>query len=150
MKNVTTKNLLTIALATALALPAASFAKSNNDVPNAGQTAGHHKRGGRGGLMNHAAEELGLSPAQKAQMQALRKEFAPQRKALRDNKSLTPAQRKAQTKALNASYEARVNAILTPEQRTKLAAIIAQRRQERRERRQEKRETGQKMAPATR
>ncbi len=128
------KNILIVALATTLALPAASFAKSNNDAHHGanggqhGQMNGHHD-----GVMHQAAQELGLTEAQKTQMKALRKEFAPKRKAIREDKSLSPVQKRAQMKALNASFEARVNAILTPEQRTKLAAMIAQRRQQRRD-----------------
>ena len=131
------KTLKMIALATILALPttlaATSFAKPGDG--KMGRMDG--RRGGMGGpgggMMRRMAQELGLTEAQKAKLQAMMKQTGDKRRAIRENKSLSPDQRRAQMKALRTSSEARMKAILTPAQRTKLAAMQAKMEQRMRE-----------------
>lgn len=139
-----------IALATILAAPASSFAKAaasgakGAGAPH-GRMDGDHgpggpggpgRRGGMrgmGGMMNRMAKELGLSAAQKTKLEAAMKKNGDKRRAIRENKSLSQDQKKTQMKALRTSSEAQMKAILTPAQRTKLAAMQAKMRDHMRE-----------------
>ena len=66
--------------------------------------------------------DLGLSKEQKSKMKAIRAEYKPKLKALRADTTLDPKQKREQMKALMLDQRKATNAILTPEQRTKLAA----------------------------
>ena len=65
--------------------------------------------------------DLGLSEDQKAKMKTIRAEYKPKIKALRADTTLTPKQKREQLKALMLDQRKATNAILTPEQRAKLA-----------------------------
>lgn len=144
------KTLKMIALATVLALPTtlatASFAQTGGapgakgpqgkmDGKRGDGKRGRGMRGGMmgGGMMRRVARELGLSAAQKTRMEALGKESGAKSRAIRENKSLSQDQRRAQMKALRTSSMGRMNAILTPAQRTKFAAMQAKMEQRMRE-----------------
>jgi periplasmic protein CpxP/Spy len=71
--------------------------------------------------------ELNLTPEQKTKWQAAMKEQAEQAKALRDDTSLTPAQRREKIKALHEEMQAKLKEILTPEQQEKLKTLREER-----------------------
>ena len=138
------KTLKMIALATVLALPTtlatASLAKPGDAGAKGGpgKMDGKRGRGMRGGMMGRGmmrrmAQELGLTTAQKTRLEALAKEGDAKRRAIRENKSLSEEQRRSQMKALRTSSMTRMNAILTPAQRTKMAAMRAKMEQRMRE-----------------
>src|SRR5688572_22527627 len=66
-------------------------------------------------------EELNLSAEQREQMKSINMEFKNQAKAIRDDKSLTEEQKKQQVKSLQTKRQEAVKAILTPEQKQKMA-----------------------------
>jgi Spy/CpxP family protein refolding chaperone len=103
------------ALAAALAVPAAAFAQA---PPPAGApaTAPHHHNG-----MRAALGQLNLSPAQKSQLDGV---FAQAKQMRQANQTADPATRKANRDAMIG----KIDAILTPDQRTQFHASLAQMR----------------------
>ena len=76
-----------------------------------------------GGPIEHLVKELGLTEAQRAQIQALFKAQQPAIKAIRENTSLTPEQKKEQVSAIFEGIKQQIKSILTPEQQQKFAAM---------------------------
>jgi Spy/CpxP family protein refolding chaperone len=66
-------------------------------------------------------EELGLTADQQKEMKSINMDFRSQVKTVRDNTSLTEAQKKEQMRALHTKRQEKVKAILTPEQQQKFA-----------------------------
>ena len=66
-------------------------------------------------------EELNLTTEQREQMKSINMEFKDQAKAVRDDKTLTKDQKKQQVKSLHDKRQEAVKAILTPEQKQKMA-----------------------------
>ena len=66
-------------------------------------------------------QELNLTADQKKEMKSINMEFRNQAKAIRDDKALNEDQKKQQVKSLHAKRQEKVKAILTPEQKQKLA-----------------------------
>ncbi|MBX3737110.1 MAG: hypothetical protein KF715_10495 [Candidatus Didemnitutus sp.] len=69
------------------------------------------------------AKELGLSEDQEKQIKAINESYRPQLEAIREDKSLSRDQKREKSQALNKEREAKVDAVLTPEQRTKAQAM---------------------------
>ena len=65
------------------------------------------------------SEKLNLTDAQKAKAKPILEDSAQQFKAVKDDTSLTPEQKKAKMKAAHESMHNQINAILTPEQQAK-------------------------------
>ena len=65
-------------------------------------------------------KDLNLTPDQSAKMKNVMEEMRPKMDALRDNTSLTPDEKRSQLKALRDEQKTKVDAILTPDQRTKM------------------------------
>jgi len=78
------------------------------------------------------AKELGLSPAQIGHIKAIQSAAMGKMRALQSNKSLAPDARRARFKALLADNMTKINAVLTPAQRQKMAKMMAARRAGRR------------------
>ena len=76
-------------------------------------------RGPRGDHLQRMAQELGLTDAQKAKIQALAQEEREAMKALRTEKEQERDATRAKAKALRESFRAKIRAELTPEQQTK-------------------------------
>lgn len=68
-------------------------------------------------------KELNLTPDQQSQIKALIQANAPAQKAIREDASLTREQKQEQMKAIHAKTQTAIEAVLTPEQKTKLAAL---------------------------
>lgn len=71
------------------------------------------------------AKQLGLSEDQKTQIKAINESYRPQFDALRDDASLTKEQRREKLQALQKERVGKVDAVLTPEQRTKAQEMRA-------------------------
>lgn len=69
-----------------------------------------------------ATNGMNLTPAQKTKMQALMTNARAKSLAIRDNATLTPAQKRTQMQAISKEYMAKINAILTPAQLAKMKA----------------------------
>jgi Spy/CpxP family protein refolding chaperone len=92
-------------------------------------------RGGRGMDPEHRVEmmqrRLGLNDSQTAQVRQIFKESQAQMEALRSNASMAPEDRRAQMMTLHQGEQARIRAVLTPDQQAKFDAM-QQRMRERR------------------
>ena len=79
--------------------------------------AGEHGPGMKGRA--NIAKELDLTDAQKPKVQEIMKSATEKRKALREDTSLTPEEKKAKGKTLMEDTSTQMKAVLTPEQFTK-------------------------------
>ena len=87
------------------------------------------KAGGKGGMRGGGMKmmkDLNLTDAQKAKLKPIMAAQMTQMKALRDNTTMDRPTKMAKMKAMRAGMEKQVAAILTPDQKKKLAAMQAQ------------------------
>jgi Spy/CpxP family protein refolding chaperone len=107
-----TKTLLIAALA-AGALLAGSSALRAQDATNT-PPAGEHSPG----MKSHPdlAKQLDLTDAQKPKVEAIRKNATEKGRALREDTSLTPEEKKAKAKAIREDTATQMKGVLTPEQ----------------------------------
>lgn len=117
-----------------LGLPAA--AQSTTDpAPPPAQTDGPPPpgmggpRGGPGRRVEMLQHELNLNQDQTSQVRAIMEAERTQSEALRSNSSLGPEERRSQMMAIRKQTNAKVKAILTPEQATKFDALQARMRE---------------------
>ena len=111
----------------------AQAAPANGNPQTNPQTAaktGKGKRGDKAGRGMKLMQELNLTDAQKAQLKPIMQDQKAQMKALKEDTTLTPEAKKAKFKALRAESEAKIDAILTPDQQKKLADLKAQHKAE--------------------
>ena len=107
-----TKTLLIAALA-AGALLAGSSALRAQDATNT-PPAGEHSPG----MKSHPdlAKQLDLTDAQKPKVEAIRKNATEKGRALREDTSLTPEEKRAKAKAIREDTATQMKGVLTPEQ----------------------------------
>ncbi len=91
------------------------------DKPHGGP--GAHARGPGGDML----KDLNLTDDQKAKMKAAREEMETQGKALRDDTTLKPEEKRDKFKALREAQHAKVKEILTPEQFEKFQKMMEHR-----------------------
>ena len=139
-----------LAAVAAAAIAGSAQAQSPTATPGAKPVAGMRGRGRDHGKHMGAFKDLNLTDAQKAQMKAIHAKYQPQLKASREQaKPLMEAARAARQKGDTAAFRANIEkarqlssgirtqemneirAILTPDQRAKADAAMAQRKQER-------------------
>jgi len=115
------KKLLGLSIA-AMSLAIATLTGApSTDAPPAAPAA---KRAAlRHAKMGLVAEKLGLTEAQKAQAKQIRTATVEAVKGIRENQALTPEQKHAQIAATTQAARGQWQALLTPEQQTKLAEI---------------------------
>ena len=117
-------------MVTCTAMTQFALAQGSTPAPITDGTAnsehGHHWEKGK--HLDHLAKELGLTDQQKEQIKALFKAQHPALKAIRENKSLTPEQRKAQMKPIFKGIRQQMKSILTPEQLAKWKELRAEHR----------------------
>lgn len=107
------KKILTLSLAISALVFSASAQEKRQNKKEGERTEG---REGRGGMM----QDLNLTEAQKTQMKANREAFKAQMDQLKAQ-NLPDAQFKERMEALRADQRSKMEAILTPEQKTKWA-----------------------------
>ena len=73
--------------------------------------------------LNWLSQQLNLTDAQKTKLQPILQHEAQQMRAVDNNSSLTQDQKHAQFRHIHQSYQPKIQAILTPEQRQKLAQM---------------------------
>lgn len=109
------RGLFSFAIATALTLPA--LGSSAKPLPQATEKtdkkAMHDK-------LQEAVNDLNLSDDQKTKVKGIFTDAKSKREAIWNDTSLSDAQKKAKTKELHADTMAKVNEVLTPEQRSQL------------------------------
>lgn len=117
-----------VALAAALIIPNVNAAQDKGE--------GKGPRGPRGGQMvERMAEELGLSAEQTAKVKAIHEAARPQMEAIRNDASLSREQKREKSQAIQKDTEAKVDAVLTPEQQAKAKEMRAKLRERMKERR---------------
>lgn len=84
------------------------------------QPKGEGKERPAAGRPGRVGEELGLTPEQKSKFEAIQKDAAEKRKALREDTSLTQEQRREKAKAINEETKVKLKEILTAEQLSKM------------------------------
>jgi len=117
------KTILASALGAALTIGVAGFAGAQvagaKGQDGLGHKGGHamkmHGHGGRFG------DKLGLSEAQKQQMKGIMEQARERRKAIWANDNQTVGSLKAQLKSLHEETKSKIDAVLTPAQREKMA-----------------------------
>lgn len=126
-----------LALAVALLAAPAVRAQTGNppeqpsnppQQPNATPEANEPRGGDREGL-----RDLDLSEDQKKQIQAIHQNEKQQLEAIRNDPSLTPAQKREKAKEIRRNSNKQISGLLTPEQRRKWKQIRRQRRRHRRQ-----------------
>lgn len=83
--------------------------------------AAHGQKAGK--RLQKLATELNLTDAQKAQIKPILMSSRQQAKALKNDTTLSPEDRKAKMKELRKSTNMQIMAVLTPDQRTTLKSI---------------------------
>lgn len=78
-----------------------------------GDRAGKH--------LDWLSKELNLTDDQKAKLQPILEQKDKEMQAVRSDSSQSPDQKRAKMKQIHQSYESQIQAVLTPEQRQKLA-----------------------------
>ena len=111
------------------------FAQSDNAKPSSSTQAssdqmdhkGHH--GGK--HMDKMMDQLNLTDDQKAQVKKLHEDGHDQMKQIKSDSSLSAAQKKDKIKQLHQDQMAKMEALLTPEQKTKWEQMKAEHKEKR-------------------
>jgi protein CpxP len=98
-------------------------------VPATSPAGEEHHRGGN--PLEMLAKKLDLTADQQAKLKPIFEDRHEKMKALRDDTSLTPDDKKAKAKALMESSNDQIKAILTPDQLTKYTALQAEMKEHR-------------------
>jgi Spy/CpxP family protein refolding chaperone len=106
----------------ALALGALTFFAAPSHAQKPGKAAKHAAKAGHG-KFEKLAKELNLTDDQKAKIKPIIENQAKQVKAIREDKSLNPAQQKDKLRSLAKETRPQIEAILTPDQLAKLKAL---------------------------
>ena len=117
------KSLLTVTVALMVGATIATITPSFADQASFGAGAGAHVRGHGNGSLEKLAEKLNLTDAQKGQIKTIFQTERPKIKAIRENTTLTPEDKKEQLKAERKDMMSQVKAILTPDQLAQLKAM---------------------------
>ncbi len=116
------KKLIALSLA-ACVFAFGATAQTERTVAKTERANRHNKdRHGKGEMM----KQLNLSKEQKAQLKAQHQEMKTQREALKGQDNITVKEMKEKQEALKAQQKAKFDAILTPEQKTKMAELKKQ------------------------
>jgi Spy/CpxP family protein refolding chaperone len=132
MKRSTQSVLFAAAFAAAILVP--SLRAQDQHEPK-GPRGDHPRREMMG---EHMAKELGLSEDQQKQVKAINESYKPQMEAIRKDASLSRDQKREKAQALNKEREGKVDAVLTPEQRTKAQAMREKMKERMKDRREGK------------
>lgn len=107
--------LFSVAIAAALALPVLpARASSRTRLPQADQKKMMHDK------LQETVNDLNLTDDQKSKLKDIFSDAKSKREAIFNDTSLTNDQKKAKMKELHTDTMAKVNEVLTPEQRTQL------------------------------
>jgi len=106
--------LFSFAIAAALTVPAPAKASSRASLPQADQKKMMHDK------LQEVVNDLNLSDDQKSKVKDIFTDAKSKREAIMNDSSLTDDQKRAKMKELHTGTMAKVNEVLTPEQRTQL------------------------------
>jgi len=111
MKSTKTRLIAALAAGALFAAGSSLLAQDSTNTPPAGEN-GSGMKGGH----HDIAKELNLTDDQKPKFEEITKGAMEKRKALRDDTSLTPEDKKAKAKDIQADTATQMKALLTPEQ----------------------------------
>jgi protein CpxP len=113
------------------------IAQDTSTPPAAQVGGGRMGRGGPGRMQERQLEmmtkELNLTPDQVTQVKAINADSEKQMLALRDDTATAPADKREKMMAIRQGSMAKVKALLTDEQKTKMDAMMAKMRERREE-----------------
>ena len=111
-------SILTILLLSAAGL---AFAQTpqESQAPPPGKHAGMRHMENVDQRLQTLSEKLSLTDDQKAKLKPILQDQVQQMKAVREDSSLSPEQKKSKMKSIHESVHEQINAVLTPEQQTK-------------------------------
>ena len=116
MKSTRTLLITALAAGALLAGSSALLAQNATNPPTAGDHGPSMK--GRPNL----AKQLDLTDAQKPKVEAIMKSTMEKNRAVREDASLTPEEKKAKAKAIHEDAATQMKAVLTPEQKKYLSS----------------------------
>ena len=116
------KKLLALSFA-AVIISSAAFAQTERTVDSKPRTERHKGKHGKDKMM----KELNLTKEQKSQMKAQHQEMKAKRDALKAQDNITVKEMREKQEALKAEQKTKMETILTPEQKTKMAELRKQR-----------------------
>jgi Spy/CpxP family protein refolding chaperone len=110
----------------------AQSSSSTSGQAQSGDQMGHKGRHGkRGGHMDKMMEQLNLTDAQKSQVKQLHQDGRAQMKQVESDSSLSAAQKKDKMKQLHQDQMSKMEALLTPDQKTKWEQMKSERKEKR-------------------
>jgi protein CpxP len=122
------RSLLTLAVIAGCAAPLLAQPPEHPPGAAPGEHGGKERGPGmRGDRLKHLAEELALTEEQKTQLKPILAQEAAAMKAIWEDKSLEGDARREKMKSVRDSYAPKIEAVLTPEQKTKFEKIKSQR-----------------------
>jgi Spy/CpxP family protein refolding chaperone len=124
----TNKLILLTALALGCLIAVNAGAQDKPNRPPGERPAQGGPNGEAGPRRGNLAEQLNLTAEQKPKVEAIMKSAGEKRKALKDDTSLTPEQRREKMQAIQADTKAKLKEVLTPEQLTKFEEMAKNRR----------------------
>jgi periplasmic protein CpxP/Spy len=83
--------------------------------------------------LQRLSDKLNLTDDQKTKLKPILQDQMDQMKAVRDDTSLTPEQKRAKMKSTHASVNDQINAVLTPEQQVKYKQMQQERTEKRKD-----------------
>jgi len=113
--------------------------KAAPNTPRRGERRGERRERGR-----RTMDRLNLTEAQKQKIKPIMENSMKQRKALFDNKSLTPEQRRQKMRAIHEATQAKIRPILNATQRKQLETMEKERKQRRQNWEKGRKGSGQK------
>ncbi len=145
MKRILQKSLLGAASLLCLSFGVSAHAQDNTpppppppgDMQGPPPPRGPGGPGGPGRRMEEMVKQLNLTPDQATQFKTIMQEQRTKMEALRSDTSDSKRDRRKEMMAIHEDSEAKIHAMLTPEQKTKYDAMQAQMRDQMRERRQD-------------
>ena len=112
---------------TAIAMTAFALTLGANvsfaDTPSASSTTAGIAQPGHKHGDGHLMKELGLTKDQLAQIKTIRNDIKPKVEAIKNDTTLSEADKKAKLKELRKATRTQIEAVLTPEQRDKLKQL---------------------------
>jgi len=123
------RRMLSAVITACMFLPVAGIAQQEqqgqppvqqNDQAQTGKAGHYGKHKGHERGMAMMAEKLNLTDQQKQQMQQLRQQNKEQAKTIRDDKSLSDADKQAKLKELHKQAHEQMMGLLTPEQKEQM------------------------------
>lgn len=105
-----------------LSVAGLTFAQASQEpqAPSSDKHAGmQHKMESADQQLQMLSEKLNLTDDQKAKVKPILEDQMKQMKAVHEDSSLSPEQKRAKMKSIHESLHEQINAVLTPEQQTK-------------------------------